>query len=202
MKACDVLSILNVTHRTLSNYVKQGKLHPVVLGKTHYEYNESEVFALMGKNQERMSVTYSRVSLAKQKRDLESQTKRLYDFSNTSGIILSEQIEDIKSGMSFQDRKGFVRLIKLVSQYKIDKVVIENRDRLCRFGFELVEMMFKNYGTSIIVMSESENRTYEQELTDDLISIIHYYSMKSYSNRRKLHKAEKLLKSADTEVEI
>ena len=61
-------------------------------------------------------------------------------------------------------------------------------------------MFFKKFGTTIIVASETENKTYEQELTDDLISIIHYYSMKSYSHRRKLHKIEEELKNnADTE---
>lgn len=197
-----MLNILNVTHRTLSNYVKSGKLHPIIIGKTHYEYDEKEVFALLGKSQNRIIVTYSRVSLPKQKKDLESQTKRLYDFAGAKGFVLAEQIEDIKSGMSFQERKGFVKLVKLVSHYKVDQVIIENRDRLCRFGFELVQMIFKTYGTEIVVMSESENKSYEQELTDDLISIIHYYSMKSYSNRRKLHKAENILKNADVEAEI
>lgn len=197
MKANEVLNALNITHRTLSNYVRSGKLHPVVLNKTHYEYDESEVFSLLGKNKERINVTYSRVSLHKQKNDLITQTKRLYDFSCASGISISQQIEDIKSGMSFNERKGFCKLIKLVTNYKVGKVVIENKDRLCRFGFELVQMLFKSFGTEIVVVSDIENKSYEQELTDDLISIVHYYSMKSYSNRRKLHNAEKALKDAD-----
>lgn len=79
-------------------------------------------------------------------------------------------------------------------------VIVENRDRLVRFGYEFVEMFFKKFGTEIIVVSDVDNRTYEQELTDDLISIIHYYSMKSYSHRRKLHKIEEELKNnADIE---
>lgn len=197
MKAKDVLNTLHITHRTLSNYVKTGKLHPVVINKTHYEYDEKEVYSIIGKKVERVSVTYSRVSLHKQKSDLEAQTKRLYEFSCVRGFNISEQIEDIKSGMSFSERKGFCKLVNLVTSYKIDKVIIENKDRLCRFGFDLVKMMFLKYGTEIVVMSDSDNKSYEQELTDDLISIIHYYSMKSYSNRRKLHNAEKVLKDAD-----
>jgi hypothetical protein len=77
---------------------------------------------------------------------------------------------------------------------KIQFVIIENKDRLCRFGFELIEQLFKYYGTNIIIANDTiQNKTYEQELTDDLIYIIHYFSMKSYSNRRKLNKIKKEL---------
>ena len=71
-----------------------------------------------------------------------------------------------------------------------------------RFGFELIKMLFEKYGTNIIILSDEPNKTYEQELTDDLISIIHYYSMKSYSHRRKLNNAEKALKEIDDNTEI
>lgn len=69
MKSSKVKQILNVTQQTLSNYVAKGILHPVKLSKTHYEYDEDEVYALLGKNKnnDRMVVTYARVSLAKQR---------------------------------------------------------------------------------------------------------------------------------------
>ena len=70
-------------------------------------------------------------------------------------------------------------------------IIVENKDRLVRFGFNLLKEIFKLHGTEIIVISETPNKSYEQELTDGLISIIHYYSMKSYSNRRKFNNAEK-----------
>lgn len=80
---------------------------------------------------------------------------------------------------------------------KVDTVFIENKDRLTRFGFDLLETLFKLHGANIIVLSNADNKTYEQELTDDLIAIIHYYSMKSYSNRRKLHNAENAPKTTN-----
>ena len=197
MKAKEVLNILNITHRTLGNYVKEGKLHPVKINSNHYEYNAEEVYNILGKNKERYNLTYSRVSLPKQKNDLKSQTKRLYDFALSNGYQLKEQIEDIKSGMSFEERKGFVKLLKKVTNYEVKNVIIENKDRLVRFGFDLIKLLFEKYGTSIIVLSEEMNKSYEQELTDDLISIIHYYSMKSYSHRRKLNNVAKILKTDD-----
>ena len=101
--------------------------------------------------------------------------------------------------MEFKNRKQFNQLLDMVINNEINTVIIENKDRLVRFGFDLIETLFAKHGTNIVVVSETENKTYEQELTDDLISIIHYYSMKSYSNRRKLHNAETALKNNETE---
>lgn len=194
MKCKDVRRILGgVTYKTINNYIKQGKLHPMKMSKTHYEYDEDEVYALVGKSKSKVNVTYARVSSVKQKSDLQSQNERLYDFCARNGISIDDQIQDVKSGMSFSDRKGFSKLMEMVIGRNVGKVVIENRDRLCRFGYDLVESVFKNYGTEIVVMSNVDNKSYEEELTDDLISIIHYYSMKSYSHRTQLHKAENAL---------
>lgn len=200
MKAKDVRNILGVTKKTLNNYVRLGKLHPVKINTHHYEYDEDEVYSMLGRTKERYNVTYSRVSLPKQKNDLKTQTERIYNFAISNGYQIAEQLEDIKSGMSFAERKSFCKLLNKVTNFEVKYVIIENKDRLVRFGFELIEMFFKKFGTQIIVASDTENKTYEQELTDDLISIIHYYSMKSYSHRRKLHKIEEDLKNnADTE---
>jgi predicted site-specific integrase-resolvase len=198
MKAKEVLNILNIGHRTLGTYVKKGLLNPIKINTNHYEYDPEEVFSILGKKKERYNITYSRVSLPKQKNDLKTQTKRLYDFATSNGYLIKEQIEDVKSGMSFEDRKGFVKLLKKVTNFEVKNVIIEHKDRLVRFGFELVKMLFEKYGTNIIIISDDEtNKTYEQELTDDLLSIIHYYSMKSYSYRRKLNNAAKALKTDD-----
>lgn len=155
------------------------------------------MYGILGKNKERYNVAYSRVSLPKQKNDLKKQTQRLYDFALSKGYQLKEQIEDIKSGMSFEERKGFIKLLNKVTNYEVKNVIIENKDRLVRFGFELIKMLFEKYGTNIIVLSDEMNKSYEQELTDDLLSIIHYYSMKSYSHRRKLNNAAKVLRADD-----
>lgn len=200
MKASRAREVLNVTQQTLCNYVKQGKLHPLRKSKTYYEYDDDEVYALIGKNRpERVVVSYARVSLAKQKDDLMRQQERIYDYAVSNGYTLSEQISDIRSGMEFEKRKGFQKLLNMVVEHKVSAVIIENRDRLVRFGFELIERMFALEGVKIIVMSEVENRTYEQELTDDLISIIHFYSMKAYSNRRRLNAAMRALKEESVE---
>ena len=194
MKANEVRKILGVTQKTINTYVKNGKLNPLVINSHHYEYDRDEVYSLIKKSKERVTVTYARVSLPKQKNDLKTQNERLYDFALRNGYRLSEQIEDIKSGMAFSERKGLMKLIAMVVDERVEYVIVENKDRLVRFGFELLKEVFAAHGTEIIVMSDTPNKTYEQELTDDLISVIHHYSMESYANRRKLHNAEKALK--------
>lgn len=197
MKAKEAKKVLGITQQTLSYYVKIGKIKHVAINPFHYEYNDEDIYNLIGISRkiDKINVTYSRVSLSKQKNDLESQTKRLYDFCSSKGFILSKQITDIKSGMNFNNRKGFNELLGDVVKGNIENIIVENKDRLCRFGFDLFETFCKYHGAKIIVTSDVENKSYEQELIDDLVSIIHYFSMKSYSHRAKLNKIKKELQS-------
>ena len=96
--------------------------------------------------------------------------------------------------MNFTNRKNFIKLIDDITNNKIETIIVENKDRLARFGFDLFEMLCKQYNVNIIVTSNVENKSYETELTEDLISIIHHFSMKSYSNRRKFNKLKQKLK--------
>lgn len=94
---------------------------------------------------------------------------------------MDNRFEGIKSGMS-EDRPKFQELIQMVIRNEVELVVIENKDRLIRFGFSAL----------ILVLNDVlENKTYEQEFTDDLISVIHYFIMKSYSHRIKQNKIRK-----------
>jgi len=194
MKIKEVRDLLKVTSRTVSNYVRDGKIRVVEINKNHYDYNKEDVYKMIGiVDNQKVNITYSRVSLNKQKKDLISQNERLYNYAISNGYKIEKQYEDIKSGMNFNDRKQFNLLLKEVIDGKIDTIIIENKDRLCRFGFDLFENFCKQFGTKIEITSNIENKTYEQELTDDLVSIIHHFSMKSYSNRRKLNKIKKEL---------
>ena len=154
----------------------------------------------MGKGKvERKVVTYARVSQRKQKNDLETQKKRIYDWAISNGYKVDEELSDIKSGMSFKERKSFSRLMQMAVNRELSAVIVENRDRLSRFGFELIEQVLESLGTKVIVISNAENKSYEKELTDDLISIIHYYSVKSYSMRKRLHNAEQAIRDESVE---
>ena len=92
------------------------------------------------------------------------------------------------------DRKYFQEVVRMIIQGEVELLVIENKDRLVRFGYEILESIFKYFGTKILVLNDIiENKSYEQELTEDLISIINYFTMKNYTHKRKLNKLRKEL---------
>lgn len=118
----------------------------------------------------------------------------MLNFCTSKGITVDKVITDVKSGMNF-DRDGLTELIQLVVKGDVETIVVENKDRLCRFGFELFERFCKYFKTKVLVVNDLTEKSYEQELTEDLISIIHYFSMKSYSHRRKLNKLRRQIES-------
>ena len=117
----------------------------------------------------------------------------------SKGIDIDEIYSDIASGLN-EKRTNFNRLLEQVFKREIDTVYITFKDRLSRFGFDYFTTIFSYFGTKIVVLDNQEetNKTYQQELTEDLIAIIHSYSMKMYVNRRKKFKnIERLLTEAD-----
>lgn len=203
MRCKEALKILKVHRVTLNKYVREGKIRVTELANGRYEYNDEDIYAFIGKRVEKHGtkiISYSRVSTQNQKDQLKDQTKRIYDSCIARGITLDEQLEDIGSGMS-SDRKNFDKLCQMIFHGDVSVVVLENKDRLVRFGFDMLEKFFKYFGTTILVLNDKiENKSYEQELTDDLISVIHYFTMKSYSHRRKLNKLRKELEQGEKEA--
>lgn len=194
MKAQEVLKLLNISRPTLNKYIHNGILTGTKLPNGYWNYDEDSVYTFLGLKKDRHNVkiiSYSRVSTQNQKSQLKEQTQRIYDSCIARGLVLDEQLEDIGSGMSFE-RKNFDKLCQEIIRGNVQMIVIENKDRLMRFGYEMFEKFFKYFGCTILVLNDKiENKTYEQELTEDLISIIHYFTMKSYSHRRALNKLKK-----------
>ena len=93
------------------------------------------------------------------------------------------------------DRRDFNEMLSEIISGKIDTLVVENKDRLCRFGFELLEKLCSYYGTQILVANNLTEKNFEEELTEDLLEIIRYFSMKSYSHRRKLNRLKQELEN-------
>ena len=196
MKAKDVLKILNITRPTLTKYVRENKIKVDSVINGQYVYNDESVYSLIGLKkgkQNRLNVIYARVSNPP-KKYLDEQLKRLINFCSEKGITIDKEYFDIKSGMNFK-RDQFKDLIQEIVKGNIELIVIENKDRLCRFGFDLFNEFCKYFKTKIIVVNELSEKNFEQELTEDLISIIHYFSMKSYNHRRKLNKIKKELEN-------
>ncbi len=183
MKASEVISILNISRPTLSNYVKNGK---IIAKKTHngrLEYDPNSVYKLVS-NKEKINIIYARVSTYKQKSQLNKQIDKLTNYCTNNNITIGKLYKDISSGMSL-NRKEFNLLLDEVLKYHIDTIFITNKDRLCRNSFKTIEQLFSKYGTKICLINDNFNKTEEEELLEDIISILHSFSMKTYSNRRK-----------------
>ena len=144
-----------------------------------------------------MNIIYCRVSNTKQQADLKRQETILREYCVSNGIIPDKVISDIASGMN-ENRKGLHELIGLVKDGKVKTVYVSYKDRLTRFGFDYFAYMFNLFGTEIKVVNLTSEEDFQQELTQDFISILHHFSMKLYSNRRK--ELKKLKSEMESEI--
>ena len=124
---------------------------------------------------------YTRVSSKKQMDDLARQVK--YITSRRPEYASYISISDVASGINFK-RRGLSTILDSCLQGTINELVVAHRDRLCRFGFELIENIVKKAGGKIIVLDDSGNKSTEQELAEDLLSIIHIYSCRQMGKRK------------------
>ena len=136
---------------------------------------------------------YARVSTQKQKNDLENQLKFLKEYAISNGDNPVYEFYDIASGMN-ENRSGLNKLIDEILKESVSKVIISHKDRLTRFGFGYLENLFNRYGTQIEIVNLENEKSFQDELTEDLISIIHHFSMKFYGKRKNnCKKLEKIL---------
>lgn len=185
MKANEALSILRVTRPTLARYVKEGKINATELPTGRYDYDEESIYKFLNKNVQRKTVLYCRVSTAKQKKDLMNQEELLKQFCFSNGLTINAIYKDIASGIDFENRKDFFAMLDEIIAGKIDTVVITYKDRLSRIGFNLFTHLFKKYNCKIVVMSEiGSTKLDSEEIFEEIISLLHCYSMKLDSKRR------------------
>jgi predicted site-specific integrase-resolvase len=137
----------------------------------------------------RKVVGYCRVSSNKQKDDLERQIYNVKSYMIAKGYSFSI-VSDIGSGINY-NKKGLNQLIDMIINGEVEKVVVLYKDRLLRFGFEIIENLCNKYGTTIEIIDNSE-KTEEQELVEDLTQIITVFSCSLQGNR--VNKAKKMIK--------
>ena len=148
--------------------------------------NTSIRYQLMNKNVKRKTVIYARVSSNNQKKNLETQIETLKQFAFMNGYQLNAIYSDIASGISFEKRKDFFEMLDEILEHKIEKVIIAYKDRLSMVEFGLFQTLFRKFGCEIIVMSEVGNSKLDsEEIFEEIISMLHCYSMKLYSKRNK-----------------
>lgn len=186
MKAGKVLDILQISRSTLKAYREKGYLKYTKLPTGQFNYDADSVYLLKNKNQPRETVLYARVSTYSQKADLQNQIDNLNKFALAKGYTVNHVYSDIASGISFKNRKSFLKMLPLILDGKVKRVVITHKDRLSRVGFELFKYLFNYYNTDIVVVRDQlDSKTDEQELFSEIIASLHCFSMKMYSDRRK-----------------
>ena len=183
--------ILGVHQRTLYQWEEKGLIETIrtpgnkrlynvkkYLEKTKCKDNICENLDELD-NKEKLNICYVRVSSLNQKDDLERQ-KEMIKSKYPNHII----IEEIGSGLNL-NKKGIKKIINLGIQGKINELVVAYRDRLTRFGYELIEDIIKTYSKGkIVVISETEKLEPEEELVKDVMAIMNVYVAKMNGLRK------------------
>ena len=175
--------MIGVTTTTLRNWHKEGKLIPIKItdgGTRYYSDEQLDIYLGVYTKQEKITIGYCRVSSNKQKDDLYRQVENMRVYLNSQGKPY-EIIEDIGSGINY-NKKGLNKLIRMIVSHKVEKIVVLYKDRLLRFGFELIENIAKLHNCTIEIIDNSY-KTEEQELVEDLVQIITVFSCRLQGKR-------------------
>ena len=185
--------LCSVTPQTLRNWDKLGKLKPYSTGNSGYRYySEDQLRKVLGmkyiENPKKV-IGYCRVSSSKQKDDLERQVNNMKTYLLAQSKPF-EIITDIGSGINY-NKKGLNELIERIMKNEVEKVVVLYKDRLVRFGFELIQNIASYYNCPIEVIDNSQ-KSEEQELVEDLVQIITVFSGRLQGKRA--NKAKQMIK--------
>jgi len=184
-KAAEILGVHPIT---LRRWEKEGKIHCIRTPSGQRRFPRSEILRLLGENvpSGRRAVIYARVSSAKQAGagNLERQRQRLEEYCRSRGYDIVAVIAEQGSGLN-EKRKGLARLFRMAREGKMDLVVIEFKDRLARFGYTYIERFFNAFGVRIEVVYGEEPRSLQEELVQDMLSILTVFSAKLYGSRSK-----------------
>ena len=175
---------VGVTTTTLRRMHESGELIPAHITKGGTRYYSTEQLKQFNNltNEEKLVIGYCRVSTPSQKDDLETQISNIKSYMYAKGYQF-EIIMDIGSGINYK-KKGLKDLINKINNQEISKVVILYKDRLIRFGYELIEYLCEINNVEIEIIDNTE-QSKEQELTDDLIQIITVFANRLYGQRSK-----------------
>lgn len=176
--------MMGVTVTTLRRMHESGELVPAHIsrgGTRYYSVNQIKCFENI-ENKSKMVIGYCRVSTPSQKNDLETQISNVKAYMYAKGYNF-EIISDVGSGINYK-KKGLQELIKKINNQEVSRIIILYKDRLVRFGYELIEYLCELNNVSIEVIDNTE-LSKEQELTDDLIQIITVFANRLYGQRSK-----------------
>ena len=185
------------TVRTIQNYCIDGRIKCKITEKGRRMIARDEMIRHLRKckmismEEERMDIAYARVSTSVQKKrgDLDRQAEYIIKEIVTKNPKNLKIFKEVGSGMN-DERRELSKVLNLVMEKKVDRIFILYKDRLTRFAFHYIEQMCKKFGTRIEVISnEMETKSEQDELAEDIISIIHSFGGKLYGMRNRFREA-------------
>jgi len=196
----EAADILGVSISTLRRWDKAGRLIPEKTASGHRRYDISKLRPEMYRAsgcETRKTIAYARVSGHDQKDDLERQKQVLEIYCARQGWTF-EIISDLGSGMNYH-KKGLKRLLEEIMSEKVGRLVISHKDRLLRFGAELVFAICEAKQVEVVILNQGEDTTFEEDLAKDVLEIITVFSARLYGSRSRKNK--KLLDDVKNAVE-
>jgi putative resolvase len=197
----EAAKVLGVSITTLRRWEKEGKLMSEPTNSSHRRYDLAKLKPeLFQQEDTRKTVAYARVSSSDQKADLERQKQVLELYCAKQGWTF-EVVSDLGSGMNYQ-KKGLKRLLNAIIDDKVGRLVLTHKDRLLRFGAELVFAICEIKSVQIIILNQGEDTSFEEDLAKDVLEIITVFSARLYGSRsRKNQKIIEGVKKVIDEVE-
>ena len=185
---------LGVSTSTLRRWETSGKLVPERTVGGQRRYNASQLMISQARQAQRKTVAYSRVSSHDQKKDLERQQEVLALYCAAKGWQY-ETISDLGSGMNYR-KKGLRQLLDLIVSDQLERLVITHKDRLLRFGAELVFALCETRNCEVVIINQGDQPSFEEELAKDVLEIIPVFSARLYGSRSRKNRQlmEKLTK--------
>lgn len=195
----DAAKMLGISHWSLRRYSEEA-IKPVYTEGGHRRYKLSDILKLQGiveQEKEQSVAIYCRVSTSDQKNkgDLTRQKERLVEYCVQNKLKIEYIFEEVGSGLN-DKRKKLRELFDLVSKNKISKVIIEHKDRLTRFNYNIFEFFINSYGVTIDCVESVLPQSFENELVIDILTIMSCYSAKIYGKRS----AENRKKKKENEI--
>ncbi|MDJ0690548.1 MAG: IS607 family transposase [Xenococcaceae cyanobacterium MO_188.B32] len=181
--------LLGVSTDTLRRWEKEGKITSSRTEGGHRRYDLTSI--LKDKEDEGLTILYARVSTRPQLKDLDRQIAVLETYAEIKGWKNCLTIKDIGSGVNYK-KKGLNKLLSILTEGKATRLVLTTKDRLLRFGAELVFSMCELYGVEVVILNKAPDSSPEEELVKDVLEIITVFSAKLHSMRSR--KNVKLLK--------
>jgi putative resolvase len=188
---------IGVSVKTLQRWDTSGKLPAKRTLSGHRFYTEDDLLIAQGLKPveaKRKVVVYCRVSSSGQKPELKNQISAMETFCLNRGLAVDDWISEIGGGLNFK-RKKFLSIMMSMLRGEISTIVVAHKDRMCRFGFEFVQELANSAGCEIVVANQ-ESLSPQQELVEDLMSIIHCFSCRLYGLRSYSKEIKESLKKA------